>query len=335
MDSSSRSRKTKPTDLASTLPTWPTTKTKKSTPYDRNFDLHLTDHRVHPVYSSQEPDLEEIMAAAALPRPSLSPSDFSDGAFKTFRESNARAKDEDDVLANVIPTILGPYQATHASARNTVFGNLEKLTDGTIVPAKPDIYYGAYLEELSRSVRDELGHHIIPSTMQDKPIAPNFFVEVKGPDGGSGVATRQARYDGALGSRTMHSLQNYGEEEPVYDGNAYTFSSVYHDGHLHLYAHHPTALTMPDRQPEYHMTPLMAFSMVNNRERFVEGTTAFRNIRDLAKRHRDSFIQVANTKASQAETAAGQEVPIQAYKDNPNVSDSTGHIDYLASQNAK
>lgn len=41
---------------------------------------------------------------------------------------------------------------------------------------------------------------------------------VKGPFGSAGVATQQARYDGAIGSRAMHSLQNYGVEEAEYDG---------------------------------------------------------------------------------------------------------------------
>ena len=76
--------------------------------------------------------------------------------------------------------------------------------------------------------------------MQDKPIAPSFFVEMKGPDGSVAVATRQARYDGMLGSCTMHSLQNYDKDEPVGDNNIYTFSPTCYDGQLKLYAHHPT-----------------------------------------------------------------------------------------------
>lgn len=92
-----------------TLPTTSgTTKTKSTTPYNRGFEQHLTDYEVHPIYSSQEPGSEEVMAAMAVPRPSLSPSRFSDGAFRTFQESNARAKDEDDILVDVIPTITGP-----------------------------------------------------------------------------------------------------------------------------------------------------------------------------------------------------------------------------------
>ncbi|KAI8958187.1 hypothetical protein F5Y11DRAFT_362951 [Daldinia sp. FL1419] len=255
---SSQSRGTKPTSPASTLPTSATTKTNKSRAYDRNFDQHLTDYHIYPSYSSQKPDLTHIRTALAVPRPSLSPSQFSDGAFEAFEEDNARAKDEDDTLANVIPTILGPRNHEHPAARKTVFGNLEYLTDGAIAPAKPDIYYRAYPAQLARSAREKLSRHIVPSTTQDKPMAPNFFREVKGPDGSAAMATRQASYDGAIGSRAMHSLQNYGQDGPVYDNNAYTFSSIYHagTGTLQLYTYHPTAPTTEGGQPEYHMTQI-------------------------------------------------------------------------------
>ncbi|KAH6866098.1 hypothetical protein B0T10DRAFT_75066 [Thelonectria olida] len=75
---------------------------------------------------------------------------------------------------------------------------------------------------LDRSIRHEVSGHIIPSTMEDKPMAPNFFLKVRGPDGSTAVATRQARYDGTMAYRGIHSLQNYSREEPQYDGQAYT-----------------------------------------------------------------------------------------------------------------
>ncbi|KAI1746445.1 hypothetical protein F4782DRAFT_524470 [Xylaria castorea] len=303
---SSRSRVPKSTNPASTLPTSGTTKTRKSTPYNRDFDQHLTDHQIYPIYSSQKPDLTQVKAALVVPRASLSPSKFSEGAFEAFAQDSLRAKDEDDILADVIPTILGPKNPRHPSARNTSFGNFEHLTDGTIAPAKPDIYYGAYPEQLARSAREELSRHIVPSTMRDKPMVPNFFVEVKGPDGNIAVATRQARYDGAMGSRAMHSLQNYGNDEPVYDNTTRTFSSSYHGGQLKLYAHHLTASPTSGGRPGYHMTQLKAYALTNDRETFVDGVTSFRNARDMAKQHRDSFIDAANTRARQADLPIGQ-----------------------------
>ena len=133
--------------------------------------------------------------------------------------------------------------------------------------------------------------------MHDKPMAPNFFVEGKGPDGSAAVATRQARYDGAVGSRAMHSLQNYGREQPQYDRQAYTFTSTYQDGTFKLYVHHLTAPATDGGLPGYHMTQVDAWAMAGNRDGFVRGATAFRDARGLAKDYGDSFITDANARA--------------------------------------
>jgi hypothetical protein len=301
MSSSSRSRATK-----STAPSTVSSKTSKSkksvTPYDRGFEQHLTDHGIHPEYKSRKPDIGEVREALAVSRASLSPSRFSEGAFEAFQESNNLAKDEEDVRVHIIPSITGPRQTAHPTAMNTLFGNLEPLTDGTLSSAKPDVYFGAQPEDLHRHIRDELAGHIIPSTMEDKPMAPNFFLEAKGPRGDGFVAALQARYDGAVGARAMHTLQNYGEEEPEFDGNAYTYSSTYLDGRLRLYTHHITGPSAPERRPEYHMALLRGFDMMDSRERFLEGATAFRNARDLARSHRDGFIQNANARLHPPDT---------------------------------
>lgn len=140
---------------------------------------------------------------------------------------------------------------------------------------------------------------IVPIKHTNVPVAPNFFLEAKAPRGGADVPRRQACYDGAYGARATHSLQSYGEDEPVYDGNAYSYSSTYHagTGTLQLYAHHIAAPTDPEGRPEYHMTQIDGYFMTGNRKSFVEGATAFRNARDLAQYHRDEFIQCANARA--------------------------------------
>ncbi|KAL7895309.1 hypothetical protein HDV63DRAFT_360441 [Trichoderma sp. SZMC 28014] len=306
MSSHPQSRATKSTN-PTTLPVSKTTTTSKSTtPYNRGFEQHLADHAIHPTWRSRKLDLEDTRTALAVPRRSLSPSRLSDSVFETFRLNYEQAKDKDDMKAHEVPVIIGPRQHDHPMALNTLFGNLRPLTDGTLAPANPDIYYGAYPEALDRSIRNDLAGDIIPSIMLDKPIAPNFFMEVKGPTGTSAVLARQARYNGAFGARAMHALQNYGKDEPEYDNSAYAFSSTYHDGQLKLYAHHMTASSTPDGQPEYHMNPVHSSSMADSIDQFRRGATAFRNARDLAKQHRDSFIQSANARASQARTAAAQ-----------------------------
>lgn len=77
-----------------------------------------------------------------------------------------------------------------------------------LTAAKPDLYCGACPEQLNRRVRDDLSSYIIPSTQDDLPITPNFFLAAKGPDGTAAVARRQTCYDGALGARGMNSLQS-------------------------------------------------------------------------------------------------------------------------------
>ncbi|KAH7176371.1 hypothetical protein EDB81DRAFT_940301 [Dactylonectria macrodidyma] len=332
---SSRSKKVKSGDRASTSPisVTTTTTTERSTPYNLDFDLHLTDHRVHTVYSSQAPDLGEIMAAVAAPRSSLSPSKFSDTAFEDFLENNELAQQEDDVMADVIPAIIGPGQNTEASARSEVFRNLEHLTDGTLFRANPDLCYGAFPEELDRSIRNELAGHIIPSTMSEEPIAPNFFLDVKGTDGCAAVATRQVRYYGAIGARGMHSLQNHGIDEPQYDLQAYTYSSTYMNGMLRLFAHSLSAPITHGGQPEYHMTQVDAWDMTNDIESFRRGATAFRNTRDLAKRHRDNFIKAANVRAGIAVEEDEEDMHEIHEIDAQNFHEFGDFADYLAMQN--
>jgi hypothetical protein len=316
------------TDPDSTVDTLAKTKTKKSTPYNRNFNMHLTDHGVHDPCSSEEPDLEDLRAALRLPRQDLSTSQFSQDAFKSFAMSDGLAKDEQDVLASVIPTILGPNLANRSCGRNTCFLNLEPLTDGTIAPPKPDIYHGSDPRQLARSVRAELGSYIVPSTMEDKPAVPNFFLEVKGPSGTPAVATLQARYDGAMGSRAMHKLQNYGVEKPQYDAQPYTYSSTYQCGTLNLYAHHITAPSGEGGQPEYHMNLVGGFNLKGSREQFVEGASALRNALDLAEQHRREFIGNANARAPKTETAAEREAetaPVEGSADgSPHVDEGEG-----------
>ena len=116
---------------------------------------------------------------------------------------------------SVLLIVEGEIRDAKCDSGGIPFTNLDYLTDGTLVPGNPNLYYGARPEQLDRQVRNELNNHIIPSTQDDLPIAPNFSLAAKGPDGSIAVAGRQACYDGALGARGTHSLQSYGEDEPV------------------------------------------------------------------------------------------------------------------------
>ncbi|OJD24959.1 hypothetical protein ACJ73_03671 [Blastomyces percursus] len=308
---SSRSRKRRAGSLSSkSRDTGHTTNTRSSTPYSRNFQQNLTDHGIYTPeyrYPNREKTLwpnnwDEIKERLGNLRPSLSPSRFSEKELEEFREADAYASKEKPVTTTVIPIIEGNISDHKCTGGGYLFGNLAHLTDGTLAQAKPDHFYGARPEQLNRQIRKELSDRIIPSTQDDLPMAPNFFLEAKGPDGSLAVATRQACYDGALGARGMHSLQSYQQDELTYDNNAYTITSTYHGGTLKLYTTHLSEPRGPGCRPEYIMTPLRSFSLTDTYDTFRQGLAAYRNARDWTKEMRDEFIAVANEHLSDAQS---------------------------------
>ncbi|KAF1355819.1 hypothetical protein EJ07DRAFT_63674, partial [Lizonia empirigonia] len=224
----------------------------------------------------------------------LSPSQFSDGEFRRFKRADAQAGKEQQVCESVLPYIEGKIADGTCRAGAVPFGNLEVLTDRPLTQGKPDVYYGARPEQLDGGVRDALGHHIIPSTQDNLPVAPNFYTEVKGPDGSLAVAGRQACYNGALGARGMHSLQTYGQAETTYDSNAYTVTNTYHGGTLKMYTSHVGPPRAVGGRPETYMNQINGYNLTGNVNNFRAGATAYRNARDWTKEQRDTTILRAN-----------------------------------------
>ncbi|SLM37932.1 hypothetical protein LPUS_07942 [Lasallia pustulata] len=303
--SNSQGRKRGSTSTWNSKPTTNTTSTKSTGPYSRAFQQNLIDHGVY-LEGYEYPDgqvtplpdnWDDINQRLVQPRRSLSPSQFSNEAVRKFKRANAHAFMEKQVTISVIPTIEGDIRDGRCVAGGIPFTNLDPLTDGTISPGSPDIFYGARPEQLNRGIRNELSGHIVPSTQKNLPMAPNFFLAAKGPDGSPAVAERQACYDGALGARGIHSLQSAGRAKPVYDKNAYTITSIYYSGTLKLYTSHLGQPTRPGGRPEYYMNQLNTWGMTGNPETFRQGATAYRNARDWTKEKRDGFIEAANGKA--------------------------------------
>lgn len=292
---------------------------RKSSAYHRDFEQHLIDHGIHPNNRTQKPhNWDGIQQKMAQPRPSLSPSKFSDSAFETFQQANEEALTEAMVMRKPFPIISG--DADIPSAGELPFGNLKPLTDGTLVDAKPDFYDGACPAQIDRRIRAGLGSSIIPSTQQHAPALPNFFTEVKGPDGSAAVAKRQACYDGALGARAIHELRSFGADTTIaYDNNAYTITSTYHDGQLKMYTTHPEPSTDPDNSTEYHMTQLGGWALTGSNRQFREGASAFRNGRDWAEERRNELIAAANGRV----TGIAREMSTLESSDHSMLSQST------------
>ncbi|TWU72926.1 hypothetical protein ED733_000706 [Metarhizium rileyi] len=276
----------------------------RSSAYDKGFQQHLIDYKIYPegyevgngLPTIKPSNLDSIQEALRANRASLSPSQFTQEAFQDFKSKNTRIIFESDVMTTILPIICGDSRIH--SQQNVLFTELEPITSTKAVKPKPDLFDGAFLEEINKDVRDDpaLRPKIIPTKHHSLPVASNFFMEVKGPDGNASVAQRQACYDGAYGARAMHALQNHGKAQLEYDENAYAYSSTYHPatGTLQLYAHHVIGPADTGGRPGYHMTQLDTWGMTGNIDTFRHGATAFRNTRDLARRHRDHFIKAAN-----------------------------------------
>ena len=284
-----------------TYPSESTRKTRSS--YDPRFEQNMIDGGIYPNNRASKPgNIREIRDHLTRPRPSLSPSQPHEAEFEEFAELCEDTLDETGVMVNVIPIIAGKGRKQHYHAFDHPFNHLEPLAKELPVPV-PDIYDGALPKKIDKRVFQDLNRHIVPCKNTALPAAPNFFTEGKKAGGRADVAKLQACHDGAIGSRAMHSLQTYRAAQPQFDGNAYSYSSTFHDGALKLYGTHPTQPESPGGPSQYHMTQIGAYAMTHNSERFIEGATAFRNLRDLAKSHRDAFIEQANTMALNAPPA--------------------------------
>ncbi|KAK5654444.1 hypothetical protein OQA88_7355 [Cercophora sp. LCS_1] len=284
----------------------------KTSAYGREFEIHLADHNIYVRGRKSKPkNIKEDSARLSQLRASLSPSRFGESDFEDFQErDDDDTVSENDVMATIIPILC--RNANIPSKQNILFTELAPLTSSykDVVRPKPDFFDGARIGDLNREVRNPKGYIyplIIPTKYTAGPVVPNFFLEVKGPSGAADVLKRQVCYNGAYGARAMHALQNYGKEEPTYDGNAYTYSSSYIAGTLKLYAHHITAPTNPGGRPEYHMTQVGGYALASNFEACVAGIRAFRNARDLAQHYRDTFIQEANARARRSAALAVDE----------------------------
>lgn len=312
-------------------------KAKTISAYDPNFEQRLIDSGIYPddfefldERDPPKPDNEgEILERLRLPRRSLSPSQFPEKAFRHFKQKYSRALDENDMMRDVFPAIEG--NTSIPSGKNKFFNNLEPLTRYNLVHAKPDSYDGARPNQIHQRIRDEIGSYIIPLKMEHAPALPNFFVEVKGPDGSAAVARRQACYDGAIGVRAMHKLQSFGDQ-PKYSNNAYTITSTLSSGLLTIYTVHLIQATDPANPPEYYMTQLRSISLLDSPAAFRESASVFRNARDWAKEQRDTFITAANGRVAAMPTESiigSSSIHMTQSTVRPMVSDSNTSNDEL------
>lgn len=266
----------------------------RSSAYDGDFMGHLVSRHVDlPMPDTEPNNFDSLCIRLQQRRRSLSPSRFTKGHFNNFLLATRNARNEAQVMSQVLPKING--DTVYPSSENRLCNNWIPISDGTLVIPKPDYYDGLRQSPEDLELREALSKLIVPSTSFDAPFLPNFLAEAKGPGGSGEVAERQAVYDGAFAARGMHHLQIYGTAD-FYDNRAYTLTATYGRGYLEIFAHYMTSLDNtlhPLNQSHYHTTPLGSWTLKHSAESFRNGATAFRNARDLASELREQVITAA------------------------------------------
>jgi hypothetical protein len=280
---------------------------RRSCAADTNFQHLLIENHIFPdgynyynnLPATKPANFDAIQERLAESRSSLSPSRRDPSEFEKYQRANATALTEADIMGNVIPLISGTAHNI-SSKQNLLFTDLALVTGGSTVQLKPDIYDGAPRAQVDVGVQKDLDRVITPSKHIQAPIAPNYFLEAKSSLKLPEEAKRQITHDLAAGARGMSSLQNYKEETPQYDDNAYTIGATYHGaGLMQLYTGHVQPGSAG--QTETYVTQVKAFAMTSDADSYYRGVSAFRNSRELAQEFRDNLIQSANSKAQYIE----------------------------------
>lgn len=284
--------------------------TMATTAYTGKLQQHLTDNQIYPekhMYLNRPPhllpdNLGNIFRMLSASRSSLHSSSSSKVDFDAFCQANNRATNDQEVLSEVIPLVEGNH--SHLDEYGGYpFRSISQITNKVLRPVKPDRFYGANCDILDRTVCRELSTCIRPAKHKTLPIVlPNFTLEAKGPTGSLIKTDWQTCHHGALGTRAMHSIQNYRQDTPTYDNNAYTISLNYHsrNGALAIFVTHPKEFECASGRRQGHvMTIAGHWNLTKNIKTFRKGVMAYRNARDWAREQRDSFISQVNAKAPQ------------------------------------
>ena len=247
----------------------------------------------------------EIKFRLAQRRLSLSqPTSPNTDDYERFLQLNESAQNARFVIKDALPLIIGHSDIPHSGG--FAFKNLKPLTDGkSLKPAFPKSYDGCLPRELNKSIREQLGEYIVPTSNVMVPCLPTFFTECAGPTGVVRVGERHILYAGALGARAVHHLRSFiTDPTTALDNNAYVLTALYHSptGMLWIYAIRAIASPSPNesfahpKKLQYRMTLISRFNLTLSPESFRDGVGAYRNAKEWAKEQRDELVRAANAK---------------------------------------
>lgn len=288
-------------------------RTKTSRAYDANFETLLGTRNVKlPDWNTPRPaNFDELVAIMKRPASKPVSREILNSEYEKIFKSIGQATSEDMVKTNVFTKIRGNDDEKYPNTMNKLCTGWARLfPDIKLSRAKPDYLEGLSSDSESRLLRQQLKAYVAP--LENGPCLPNFFLEMKGPDGTIECAMRQALYDGALGARGMLYARRAATTDNEFDEVAYTFSGLYASDNLRLYAHWLTQPLGVNTGHHYHMYTLGQFFLTTSAEDFQTAVMAFQNLRDYAAQLRTSIGKKAESKYSIMEIAKSLPPPLVA-----------------------
>ena len=288
-------------------------RTKTSRAYDANFETLLETRNVKlPDWDTPRPaNYDELVAVMKRPASKPVGREVLNSEYEKIYKCIRQATSEDMVKTEVFTIIRGNDDEKYPRAMNKLCTGWARLfPDIELSRAKPDYLEGLSSGSESRLLRQQLKAYVAP--LEKGPCLPNFFLELKGPDGTIECAMRQALYDGALGARGMLYARRAATTDNEFDEVAYTFSGIYASENLRLYAHWVTQPLGDNTAYHYHMYLLGQFFMTTSAEDCQTAVMAFRNLRDHAAQLRTSIGKEAERKYRIMEKAKSLPPPLVA-----------------------
>lgn len=219
------------------------------------------------------------------------PVQCTESDLKEFVNKRGLGRNERTInVTKLFPGILDSDAIPHEQDQD--FDNLEPSIDG-LPDAKPDFFDGMFPAQVDSQVLQGLSRFIMPSTQSGAPVLPNFTLNAMSSDSYALALKRRALYNGTLGARAIHQAQCY-QQEPSFDGHAYTISVTLYDDVLRNYATHPG---LHAGLVHYYKNQLHAYMLDStNSQSFKRGLTALRNARLWAKGQGEKIVETANSR---------------------------------------
>ena len=247
----------------------------------------------------------ELRQILQKPRPELQI--IQQGDFLDFCQKIEEVKSEHQLSKDITSPLLGLLPPDTVRAPNCLINGLRKFRPD-IKDAKPNVYDSHPYGLVDDMVETDLKILIQPDS-SEQGIAPNNFVELKGPGGSWRTGMNQILHYGALGSRAMHELLNYGEDKPVFDGVPVprAFSTLYCSQVVFFHAHHVEP--GPNLEPYYYTTCIDIMTPALSKDDYIATLSATRNLAAHEQRYARKLSEKQTRPRSTSKPGAPSNAP--------------------------